>query len=144
MYLVSAVHSLPLYNSTQGLETSAAVIRLAAACIGRLARIATTAESDYLKDSFLSVAFKWIGEQRSEVHRYSGVLVLTQLAMHIPVHIYDQKNKLLNSIFETISDRNSIIRISTADALTTGISVMTSLFACYSLVWMKVPILTLL
>ena len=119
-FVTAFYHSIDGIFVFQGLETSASVIRLAAACIGHIARIATAAESDHLKDSFLSTAFKWINEQRSEVHRFSGVLVLTQLAMHIPVHIYDQKNKLFDGIFETISDRNSVIRISSADALKKG------------------------
>ena len=105
-------------------ERTSNVIRHTASCIGHLARISTASESDYLKSSFLSMAFRCIIEPRSDVHRYSGVLILTQLAIHIPVHVYDQKQKLFDGIFDAISDRNAIIRMGASEAFSEALKVV--------------------
>ena len=105
-------------------EKASYVVRLTASCIGHLARIANASESDYMKVSLLSMAFKCINEPRSQAHRYSGVLVLTQLSMHIPVHVYDQKQKLFDSIFDAISDKNATIRIGASEAFSEALKVV--------------------
>lgn len=105
-------------------EGTSIVIRLTVSCIGHLARIATASESDHLKVSFLSMAFKCVIEPRSDVHRYSGLLLLNQLAIHIPVHVYDQKQKFLDGIFDAISDRNAIIRVGASKAFSEALKLV--------------------
>ena len=105
-------------------ERTSIVLKLTVSCIGHLARIATASESDHLKVSFLSMAFKCVIEPRSEVHRYSGLLLLTQLAMHIPVHVYDQKQKFFDGIFDAIFDRNTIIRIGASKAFSEALKLV--------------------
>ena len=70
------------------------------------------------------MAFKCVIEPRSDVHRYSGLLLLTQLAIHIPVHVYDQKQKFLDGIFDAISDRNAIIRVGASKAFSEALKLV--------------------
>ena len=70
-------------NDKFSLELYYTVLKIAAACIGHLARSGNSDELMYLKDKILARAFTWVGAVRSEFHRYAGVLVLTQLTVHM-------------------------------------------------------------
>lgn len=106
-----------LENDKQNLEANANVLRIAAECIGHLARVASTTEIEFLQDFYVTNAIKWLGDMRSEARRFSGVLILTQLAINSPALIFVKRKVYFGVIWDVITDKISIIREAAAESL---------------------------
>ena len=103
-------------------EAHGPVLRAAAASIGHFARNATPQEIEFLQNStssHVSSAFRLLSDPRSETKRFTGALVMTQLAIHSPSLIFARRKQLFQIIWDVISDRNPIVRGAASEALLT-------------------------
>jgi hypothetical protein len=89
-----------LENDRQNIETTGAVLRKAADCIGHLARVASTTEIEFLQDFYVTNAIKWLSDTRSDPHRFSGLLILTQLSINSPALIFMKRKSYFQAIWE--------------------------------------------
>jgi FKBP12-rapamycin complex-associated protein len=106
-----------LENDKQNIDTSAEVLRIAAASIGHLARVASTTEIEFLQDFYVTNAIKWLLEVRSEPHRFSGLLILTQLAINSPALIFTKRKEYFKAIWDVMFDKNQMIREAASESL---------------------------
>lgn len=65
-----------------------------------------------------------MGDTRSEAHRFAGVLILAQLAQHVPNLIFAKRKTLFNPLWDVLSDRNPVVRTAAATALEFSLQVI--------------------
>mmetsp|Transcript_26418 Transcript_26418/g.39200 ORF Transcript_26418/g.39200 Transcript_26418/m.39200 type:complete len:2632 (+) Transcript_26418:19-7914(+) len=106
-----------LENDKQNIETTGIVLRKAADSIGHLARVASTTEIEFLQDFYVANAIKWLSNQRSDAHKFSGVLILEQLALNSPALIYAKRKNFFSAIWDVIFDKNVMVRVAAAESL---------------------------
>ena len=100
------------------------VLKAAALSLGHFARIATTNEIEFLRETHLPSAFKLLQDQRSESHRYSGCIILTQLAVNSSALIFAERTELFKFIWDAMSDKNYWVREEAAETLRAGLKLV--------------------
>ena len=93
------------------------VLKAAALSLGHFARIATTNEIEFLRDNHLPSAFKLLQDHHSVSHRYSGCIIMTQLAINSPALIFAERRELFKFIWGAMSDKNNLVREEAAETL---------------------------
>ena len=106
-----------LENDKQNIETTGNVLRKAADSIGHLARVASTTEIELLQEIFLTNALKWLSSQRLDSQKFSGSLIIAQLAKNSPALIYMKRKVYFTCIWDIVFDRNSLVREAASESL---------------------------
>ena len=106
-----------LENDKQNIEATGNVLRKAADSIGHLARVASTTEIELLQEIFVTNALKWLSNQRLDAQKFSGSLIIAQLAQNSPALIYMKRKVYFTSIWDIIFDKNSLVREAASESL---------------------------
>eukprot|EP00981_Chlorochromonas_danica_P006380 scaffold1365_cov163-Ochromonas_danica.AAC.70 len=111
-------------NDKQPLSANEVVLRTASLSIGHFARVASTTEIEFLQNYYYPLALKLIGDSRSDAHRYSGAIILTQLAHYAPALIFSKRRVLFNVIWDAVCDRSKSVRTAAAATLEASLQVI--------------------
>jgi serine/threonine-protein kinase mTOR len=110
-----------LENDKQNIDATGNVLRKAADSIGHLARVASTTEIELLQEIFVANAMKWLSNQRPDAQKFSGSLIIAQLAINSPALIYMKRKQYFGAIWEVIFDRNGLVREAASESLDAAI-----------------------
>lgn len=110
-----------LENDKQNIDSTGNVLRKAADSIGHLARVASTTEIELLQEIFVTNAMKWLNNQRPDAQKFSGSLIIAQLAINSPALIYMKRKQYFGAIWEVIFDRNGFVREAASESLDAAI-----------------------
>jgi hypothetical protein len=113
-----------LENDKIPLSANELIIRTASQCIGHFGRIASTNEIEFLQNFCFPLALKLLADSRSESHRFSGAVILTQLAQNTPALIFAKRKTLFNVIWDIVSDKNPLVRTSASEALESSLQLI--------------------
>jgi FKBP12-rapamycin complex-associated protein len=100
------------------------VLRTAASSIGHFARVASSSEAEFLQNFSFPLALKLLRDVKSDSHKFSGALILTQLAQNSPTLIFSRQKQVFSEVCEIVCDKNPMVRIAAAASLESVLKVI--------------------
>ena len=123
---IEIVHFLRkvLDNDKIPLDTNGPVLRFAASIIGHFARVGSTIEVEVLQNFHVPLVSRLLKDIKSDCHKFAGALLMTQLSLNSPALIFSRRKELFASIWDVVSDKNYVVREVAAEALETGLKLL--------------------
>lgn len=106
-----------LENDKLSLIVNEVILRTASSSIGHFARVASSSEAEFLQNFSFPLALKLLRDTKSDSHKFSGALILTQLAQNSPTLIFSKQRQVFAEICEIMSDKSPMVRSAAATAL---------------------------
>jgi FKBP12-rapamycin complex-associated protein len=113
-----------LENDKLPLVVCEPVLRTAASSIGHFARVASSSEAEFLQNFSFPLALKLLRDVKSDSHKFSGALILTQLAQNSPTLIFSRQKQVFSEVCEIVCDKNPMVRIAAAASLESVLKVI--------------------